>query len=580
MAVVVNPNQNQTEEQKGQNSLNPLQTVGTAAPSGQGASGSPMARQTANTLAQQQRQGSGRFTNLQKYLQANQQGGQQVASQVGQNINKELSEKQNKAQQYYTQLGQSINQANQTAQEGMGFQNQLKGMQQNIQAAQQAGLEQRDSQASNLDQINQFTQSPNFQRFQDIQAGRGIDESLLSLQQQRSLTQAQQAAEAAQQSQGMLGTEGGRFELLRKAFGGAQRPGYSQGQQRLDQVLLGQGGGLGQLQADVAQQSLATQQQARQASEKAMDVNRLTNQERGLIEDINAQAKANEEAYINMLGSYVDPLNKQRQAEWDTLNQAISAYKPGAIKAGDSAVGRGLTNEQLARLGVTKEYGAFDVLENLADANAVARQGRMAQGFQDTANEADVNRYAALARIMNLNPGESRLTQASNLGDAYTAAEGDANLAKRLESAQKLFDERMKGQQFGHYIEGSRGKDMFGGVKRYHGGANAAAQDLFNQNQAAIKKFRGGDTRGGWGGNEENASADVVWNQFKNWLDEQKFSRTIGGTQSAPEDIYGRRATAGGLEATQSQQTGKLRNWEDPRFANNTSNVGSGKKSK
>lgn len=567
MAVIVNPmNQPQSEQEKGQNSLNPLQTVGTAAPSGQAPSGSPMANQAANTLAQ--RQGSGRFTNLQKYLQANKQGAQQVSSQIGQNINKNITDKQQKAEQYYTQLGQNIDQANQTAQQGRGFQTQLQNLGSTIQSAQQAGFNERNAQQQNLNAINQFTESPDFQRFQDIQAGRAIDESLLSLQQQRALNQAQQAQRLAQESQQMLGSEGGRFDLLRKTFGGGMRPEYSQGQQRLDQVLLGQGGGLGQVQANVTRQMLSAQEKAKLAADKQQEVNRIRNQEAGLISGINEQAGLNEEAYLKMLGSYVDPLNQQRQAEWNQLNTAIADYKPDAVKAGESAANRGLTNEQLARLGVTQEMGAFDVLQNLADANAVARQGRQAQGFQDVASQSDVDRYAALSKIMNQRAEDKRLTQAGNLGEAYTAAEGDSNLAKRLESAQKVFDERMGNQNFARWYDGNRLNPQTNLTSFYQGGAKANAQDLFNQNQAAINSWAQGDAS-----REQRLATNTVWNDFKNWLDEQNYSRTIGGNRSTAEDIYGRRATAGGLTTTAGyQDSGKKgTDWKEPLFANTPS---------
>ena len=93
----------------------PLQTIGTAAPVAGNAPRTPP-------------QGSGRFTNLQKYLQANQKGGQQIAGQIGSNLDKQNTQQSEKAKNYYNQLGQTIDQSNQTAQAGQAYNKQLQGI--------------------------------------------------------------------------------------------------------------------------------------------------------------------------------------------------------------------------------------------------------------------------------------------------------------------------------------------------------------------------------------------------------------------------------------------------------------------
>jgi hypothetical protein len=459
----------QIEAQKAQ-SAQPGQTIGTAAPSGQGPAGSPMAKQQASNLATQQ-QGSGRFTNIQKYLQANQAGGKNIASQVGQNLNKDYGQQSEQAQKYYSQLGQNIAGAQQVAQQGAGYQQQLKDIGSQIGQAQQAGFDQRAAQAQTLGGIEQFVNQPDFQRFQDIQAGRGIDESLLSLQQQRAAQAANQTAQGTLEAQRALGSEGGRFNLLRKTLG--VNPGYTTGQQRLDQVLLGQGGGLGSVQAQTAQQAREAMQQAKLAGSKLSDVNRLRAQEQGLMGDINTQAGANEKAYMDMLTGFVDPLNAQRDQEFsgaeakfmalrNQLNSPVNEVN-NLPTSGDTVASQKLTptaapltpeqqfsSEELARLGVTGPTRAYNVFKGLEGFQDVASKGASAMSAQDVADMQDVARYQALAKIMGKDPAQQQLTKASELGAAWSGKEGESGLGARLAQAQTDFtktatDTKMRG---------------------------------------------------------------------------------------------------------------------------------------
>lgn len=467
------------------------------------------------------RQGSGRFTNLQKYLSANQQAGQQIAGQVGGKLQKDISKKQEEAQDYYSKLGQSIQEAKTVAGQGGDFRQQLQNIGANIQGAEQAGY---SGQPQDLG-VHSFTQSPQFGQFQNIQAGRGIDERLLAAQQMDAARGAAAYQQAATQAQQGLGSEAGRFDLLKQTFGGNVNPQYSTGAQRLDQLFLARQG-LGDLQQDISQDVKGARELSRQTGTTLGEVSNLTQQEQQLMQDINQQAMANEQAYIDLLGSYVPEVQQQRDAEWDRLQDALKQYRIGAsTKMG------GLSQGQLDQLGVTGQRRAFDVLQNLTGAEDIAIKGREAQGYQDVARQADVDRYAALAQIAGIEP--SRLTEAADLGATYTAREGDASLSNRLRQAQNIFDERagrtIMDDLHGPVtstMEGDMASNIIANIRRaqeadpnYVGVTNAVASDLINKGRGAL--YQGPDAR-------RQALADQTWNDFQNWLRQQNYNSMIG----------------------------------------------------
>lgn len=215
MAVIANQNQNdqQNQQQKGQNSLNPLQTVGTASSGGSTPAGTPQAQQQSNALASQQQSGSGRFTNLQKYLQANQGGSQRIAQNIENSYDKQANA-----------VKQGINQA----------QGQLAGqvnpLQQQLgdQGAQQ--LQQGFSDPNAI--LGDQAQTQNFKNLYG-----GLSQNIANVAGTQNLQQQQlaQQNQNLQNTAAQAGTEQGRFQLLRNSV---NAPGYTQGAQRLDQTLL------------------------------------------------------------------------------------------------------------------------------------------------------------------------------------------------------------------------------------------------------------------------------------------------------------------------------------------------------
>lgn len=547
MATVINQNQDpnaNTQQQTGTAANGqPLQTIGTAQPQSGGTPPGSTADNTTAPAAGGQPQGSGRFTNLSKYLNANQAGGQRIAQNIGQNINNNLQQQNQQAQNYYGQLGNSINNANQTAQQGAGYVKQLNSIGQDINNATTAGYDQRGNQG--LNSIQNFTQQPDFSNFQNIQAGRGIDENLLAQQQGKALSAAQGTTAAAQQAQQNLGTEGGRFQLLQNQFGGGNHPGYSQGDQRLDQVLLGQSGGLGKVQQSVADQARAAAIQTKLAQGAGNDVSRLTAQEQGLVGDINTAGTNNETAYQNMLKSYIPGVNTERAAQVTDLNRAIGTYQnPKAAYA------PGFTDQQMTNLGLTDKnqgvYNVFNGVNGVKSANDIATIGPDAKNYNDVANQGDVDRYNNLAKILG-NTNQTDLTAPSTIGNAYTANTDDTGLNARLAAADKTFKNTDVTGNNSYYYNTQNANDL---INKGLSNPIDVHSQYANPNYTVAPGATYANGSGGFYDMLQNTVKGSLRSNLQNTLNQQNYNQTIGGRRNTFLDTE--------ANAKQADQGGKL----------------------
>lgn len=211
MAVALD--EDNTNQEEGQESLGGG-TDSTPSPKA-GASVPPMggnAPMTAPGAGPAPRQGSTTRPNIRQYVNANQGAGQQIASGI-----------QQKGQEQLDQFGQSVNKSSQNLQATANPLKQQLG-QEGSQKIQQA-FKDPSAILSNQDQLQQF------QTLRDKSAnigayGEAAQNETTGLQGQFGKLENQ--AKAA-------GTETGRFQLLREAFG---QPTYNRGQQKLDQLLL------------------------------------------------------------------------------------------------------------------------------------------------------------------------------------------------------------------------------------------------------------------------------------------------------------------------------------------------------
>lgn len=155
--------------------------------------------------------GSGRFTNLQSYIGANKPAGEQLGQKVAGTVQTGLEKSQKEATTQAGQIREAIGAEKQRLGEAAGFQSQVE-----------------------QDPTKIASDAAARQRFQQLTSGATSAGQLQSQAEQAQAQAASQLGQIGQQVSG-LGTEAGRFNLLKEAV---KQPGYTTGQQRLDQLFL------------------------------------------------------------------------------------------------------------------------------------------------------------------------------------------------------------------------------------------------------------------------------------------------------------------------------------------------------
>jgi hypothetical protein len=484
-----------------------------------------------------QKQGSGRFTNIQSYLNANKGAGQQLSQGISNQVQKKIEPIKTQANDYNAQVRQGIQGAQNTLNQGQQQLGQLKQIGTNIQGNSGSQFYGQDKDLG----INQFTQSPDYSQYQKIQAGQGVNEDVLNMQQQAFQNQSNKYNQLAQDQANQVASEGGRFGLLKQSFGGNVNPKYSSGQQRLDQVFLARQG-LGDLRNNLQKNITSAKGLQAQTQETGQGVRSAQEGEKSLINNINTQAGANEADYLKMLESYIPEVNKQRDQQYNDLasryaGMAAKTNQAGGLldkqvvdKQGNPILQKAspasnqpnqrLTADDLKLLGMTKNSQIFDVF-NKTKLEQVADKGRQAAGYQDVANQQNVDTYKQLANIAKLDPGNIKLQQAGNLGAVVSAKQGAANLQNRLNEAantfynntaandtlkskdyHKQYDSDVWGTIFGDPAIANKGinlkqilsgQDIYGADRKAGSTPIIQAKQAYNDALAALKQYGAGN---------------------------------------------------------------------------------------
>lgn len=357
MATILQPD----EEKDQQQTQDPNQGVLNQTSGLTGISSSQGAQPTNNY--QQQPKGSGRFTNVQKYLQANQGAGQQLAEKISKSGETEADK---------------IRQGIQSAQTGFGQQEQQ--LQGNIQQGYQAGQQLfANPLQQNQEQVSQFQQVYNPYGIQ--QGVQGLNTDISGIQ---------QGVANLQNLQQQAGTESGRFNLLRNAIGG---PKYTQGQRRLDQLFL---------QATPAAKNIGNQfgQLASTYGQQADTLGQdLTARKAALGDLINQKSQELQNLYLTGTGEGVESDINQRGLEdiaastQDRLAQA-NAETSTLDALRQRLEGNKLTSDDINKLGLTAGTRLYDV--NLND---YITQANKVPTLASVANPEEFARYQALRQL-------------------------------------------------------------------------------------------------------------------------------------------------------------------------------------
>lgn len=436
-----------------------------------------------------QRQGSGRYNNLQKYINANQGAGQRLYQGIGQQLNRETSGTEKQASTQSQQIAENVQASRDTLNRGQNYQNQMQDQNFNAQNF-----------VNNQDQLTDFAK---------FKAGQNVDETQLQ-QQNQSLQDIVQSGQnlvnqRAQQAQ----TEEGRFNLLQNTFGGRglARPQYSQGQQRLDQLFLqaGEGNNVQNLQNVVQQKANVLQGLQGQASQFATNINDVASQERLLGQNLQNVANTKEQSMLDALQAKIGDVNAQRELERQRGQTYVDTLT-GKTTTGGSLFG---TNKDLSdMLGLQQNQQVFDAMKNVGGVTDVFNVSqRNAQNIQDVANQQDVNVYDALAKLrygnanqsgqFQFDPTQKKLSQASDLENVLSARNDDMSLQNRIKQAKDAAMKTFAGNRILSWVPGNFNAGMGGQYGSYDPG-------LYGQN-AQVDAWLDGrrnkdNTKLGWEG--------------------------------------------------------------------------------
>lgn len=368
MATILTPNQNEEENQ-----------TQSQAP----AAGQPLnisSGQTQQSQAAPKAKGSGRFTNLQKYLDVNKQGGSQLSQGIGQTIQKEIEPQKQQSSDYYSKLGQSIQQSQGALNQGAGYLGQLQQANQNLQ---QSGLN------ANLGLNN----LQNNQSFGAVKSGSAVNENLLQSQQAGLANAAKGYMQSSSDALSNLQSEGGRFNLLKRTFGGNANPQYNVGQQRLDQLFLSRQG-LNPLMEDVRGNLQESRDLYNQATKLGTDVSNIAGQEQQLMEDISGQAS-------DLQSNFGDLLEQQYQQASQKQLEDVARLRAGLES-------KNLSSEDMKNLGI------LGGTQNLYTLNPMDYfKGSEAPTVSSVMNKEQLAKYNA---INNLTGSAGRFGELSEVG--------------------------------------------------------------------------------------------------------------------------------------------------------------------
>ena len=386
----------------------------------------------------QQKASSGRFTNVQSYLNANKGAGQKIANVVGQNVQKDVGSVSKQVSDEASKISSNIGAEKERLAKASGFQQQI--------GAQGEGAQAITSDAAKLAEFQKLYTNQN-----------------IAQQQQQDLNQqaaaAQTAIQTAQQNVNALGTEAGRMAALQRAL---QRPAYTQGQRTLDQLMFQVGGAkqvadqrgqFGQ-QLTGLQKTQDTQAQAL-ASQLAANKQAEIDAEKNLRGAVTGATGAFEQAQT------LEAINKNAEnARQNALFQQYILGNTGNISDADKQ----LINE---RLGIknSADVKTYGVTRGDAYKNYL-QQGRTDLATGDVIAADDLSRFNALAQ---LGGTQSKYVQAGNEGPASglkmdtlraDAAAARENLLKDLAAQNNL---RVGTSTGNYYGSGRVGEINYGG---------------------------------------------------------------------------------------------------------------------
>lgn len=426
-----------TDEKTTQTDPNQPQVLGG---SSQGSVTSPTARVASFSSGQQNTPGSGRFTNIQKYLNANQSATDSLGAKANKTFDTQFNTGQKDVDTKNQALSAAFNKGRETLQTGQGFQTNLQDIGKGFETGftdfgNRQGFDAAGQQAIGLAQN---------QNFGNIASGQAIDETGLTAQQAQALQGAQGLVNTTKTNLGNVETEQGRSDLFSKVL--QPKQGYTSGQRSFDQLFLG--GALGGIKSNLQGQQNVANQLAQSTAEQQKSLEEIISGESALTSGLTGQATANQDVFDRVFGDQknIDFINDLRNKRYENVKNQLQTS--GAVSQEDAdLLGIGnLTNtyanqnqyvdSKFAEVGTQVQpntVGTYNVLKGDLD-NYITR-GQDAQNVQDITSQQDYNSYKALQQLA-LGRNTGKIDGVSQLGSSINST---GKLATDITASDEAF---------------------------------------------------------------------------------------------------------------------------------------------
>jgi hypothetical protein len=456
--MAVNAEQNQEYNQNQQaNQGEQAQSTGGGAAQTQGPAqgGNAPASRVANYSSGQQAgtTGSGRFTNLQKYIGANQGAGDRLASGITKDITQENQPKEKEAQTSATAVRDGLAAAQNKVNTGQGYQQQLE---------------------SNNFNAKDLASDPNkVQEFNQYRTGSAIDEALLAKQNQAAQTNYLNYQNQVQNQLNQTASDTGRYQLLKNAYGGGtayQNP-YSTGQQRLDQLFLQSGGnnGIGQLQNNLRNNIQGVNSQVADLTGNVnTGVNNAISKEAEIANALQTGITGKTNTFVNDIAGTEGDVNKKRAEDQKFINDNYTALQNG-----------GEIDQRFAdMLGLTNGQHLYNSLSD-KNANSLFDFGPAElHGADQLASGDQRSYYNALAQLSGIDPTNYAINGNTQVNGAVTNKNA---LADMLNQSQTGWNQFVNGGNYvanGFNAQGQGGGGFEGGTSSIGASGNISKAQI------------------------------------------------------------------------------------------------------
>lgn len=427
---------NTTDEDKNKSTGGgPVQTPGAVAPGGRVANYSS-GEQSGST-------GSGRFTNLQKYIGANQGAGDQLSQGIGQKVNAANDASKKEADTSASAVRDGIQSAQGKLSTGNDYLKQVndKGFDaQKFLAPPQAqgATTGAPAPAAGTTPAAPAYDQNKLQDFTNFRTGSAIDEALLNKENQAAQTNYLNYQNQVQNQLNQTATDTGRYQLLKNAFGGGnvyQNP-YSTGQQRLDQLFLQSGGnnGIGQLQNQLRQTNAgATNQIADLQGNVTNNINDITSKEANIANGLQTGTNDMTNKYVGDIAGTADQVNAQRADDQKWVTDQYTKLQAGQPVDEKFAKMLGLNDGQSLYHSLNNQN--VNSLFDFNPANLTVGAGDDTAKANAIANKQQRQYYDALTKLSGATDGwsatgpASAYTNKNTINDMLTKGTDDYNKA-------------------------------------------------------------------------------------------------------------------------------------------------------